>query len=78
MALFPYKKLQKGTSDMSNPYVHSTFTLLLIKQIFEKNKSSKGASESRTQFWPRITHGNTRKSCEICSKLTMKIPKRRH
>ena len=31
-----------------------TFKLLLIKQIFEKNKSLKAASESRTQFWPKI------------------------
>ena len=38
-ALFPYKKLWKGTSDLSNPYVHGTFKLLLIKQFFQKNKS---------------------------------------
>ena len=36
--LFPYKKLSKGTFDLSNPNVHSIFTLPLIKQIFgEKN-----------------------------------------
>ena len=37
---------------MSNLYVDTIFTLLSIKQIFEKKKT---ASESRTQFWPRIT-----------------------
>ena len=31
-----YSFLTSGTSDLSNPYVHSVFTLLLIKQIFEK------------------------------------------
>ena len=35
-ALFPYEKLQKGTSDLSNPYVQSVFTLFLIKQIFQR------------------------------------------
>ena len=28
---FYYKKSINGTSDLSNPYVHNTFTLLLIK-----------------------------------------------
>ena len=36
---------------MSNHYVHSIFTLPLIKQIFEKNKSLRAASKSRTQVW---------------------------
>ena len=54
-ALFPYKKLQKGNSNLSNPYVRSIFTLLLIKQIFEKNKSMRPAFKRWTQFWPRIT-----------------------
>ena len=40
--------------DLSNPNVYSIFTLLLIKQIFNKNESSKVASESWTQLWPRI------------------------
>ena len=44
---------------MIYPYIHSIFTLLLIKQVFEKNKSSRAASESRTQFWPRITSACT-------------------
>ena len=38
---------------MSNPYAYIIFTLLLIKQIFE-NRSLRAASESQTQFWPRI------------------------
>ena len=37
MALFHYKKSIKGTSDLTNPYVHSIFVLLLTKQIFETN-----------------------------------------
>ena len=40
---------------MIYPFIHSIFTLLLIKQIFKKNKSSRAASESQMQFWPRIT-----------------------
>ena len=51
----PKKKVKKGTSDLSYLYVHSIFTLLLIKQIFEKNKSLRAASKSQTPLWPRIT-----------------------
>ena len=36
---------------MSYPYVPNIFTLLLIKQIFQKNKSSREVSERSTQFW---------------------------
>ena len=53
-ALSPKKDLQKVTSDLSNLYGHSIFKLLLIKQIFEKNKSSRAVSKSQTQFWPQI------------------------
>ena len=49
-----------GTSDLSYPYVHSIFTLLLIKQVFEKIKSLRAASEIRTQFY------NYSASYEIC------------
>ena len=31
-------KTAKDTSDLSNSHVHRIFTLLLIKQIFDKNK----------------------------------------
>ena len=37
--LFLKKKSIKGTSDLSNPYVHVIFTLLLVKLISKKNKS---------------------------------------
>ena len=49
-ALFHYKKVKKGTPNLTSPYVHGLFTNFLIKQIFEKNKSSRAASGSRTQF----------------------------
>ena len=45
-ALFPYEKLQKGTSDLSNPYVQSAFTLFLIKQIFQRKISLRAVSKS--------------------------------
>ena len=47
----------KGTSDLTSPYVHCIFSLILIKQIFEKSKSLRIASKSQTQFLPRITPG---------------------
>ena len=49
-ALFHYKEVKKGTPKLTFPYVHSLFTIVLIKQIFEKNKSSSAASGSQTQF----------------------------
>ena len=49
-ALFHYKKVKKGTLILTFPYVHTFFTIVLIKQIFEKNKSSRAASISQTQF----------------------------
>ena len=47
-ALSPKKDLQKVASDLSSLYGHSIFKLLLIKQIFEKNKSSRAVSKSQT------------------------------
>lgn len=35
--LFSYKRLQKGTSNLNNPYFHSTFTLNLIKNFKKIN-----------------------------------------
>ena len=35
-ALFHYKKIKKGTPNLTSPYDHSLFTIVLIKQIFEK------------------------------------------
>ena len=49
-ALFHNKKVKKGTPNLTSPYVHSRFTLVLIKQIFEKNRSLRAASGSQTQF----------------------------
>ena len=49
-ALFQYKKVKKGTPNLTSRYVHSIFTIVLIKQIVEKNNSSTAASGSRTQF----------------------------
>ena len=54
-ALLHYKKVKKGTPDLASPYLRSLFTIVLIKQIFEKNKSTRAASGSRTQFKPKIT-----------------------
>ena len=41
-ALFHYKKVKKGTPNLSSPYVHSLFQIVLIKQIFEKKISHQG------------------------------------
>ena len=49
-ALFPYKKIQKSTPNLTSPYVHSLFTIVSIKQIFEKNKPLRAVSGSQTQF----------------------------
>ena len=38
-ALFHHKKVKKGTLIFTAHYVHSLFTIVLIKQTFEKNKS---------------------------------------
>ena len=54
---FP-RKTMKGTSYLRNSYVHCIFTMLLIKQIFGKNKSSRTAAKSWTQFWARISSVN--------------------
>ena len=35
-ALFHYKKIKKGTPNLTSPCDHSLFTIVLIKQIFEK------------------------------------------
>ena len=32
MALFHYKKVKKGTQILTSPYVHSLFTIVLIKK----------------------------------------------
>ena len=47
------KKLKKGTPIFTSPHVHSLFTTVLIKQVFEKNKSSRAASGSRSLLNPK-------------------------
>ena len=47
---FHYKKVKKGTPNLTFPYVYSVFTIFLTKQIFEKNKSPRVASGSWTQL----------------------------
>ena len=49
-ALFHNKKVKKGTPNLASPYFHSLFIIFSMKQIFEKNKSSRAVSRSRTQF----------------------------
>ena len=49
-ALFHYKKVKKGTLTLTSLYVHGIFTTVLIKQIFNKNKSLRAASGSQNQF----------------------------
>ena len=49
-ALFHYKKVKKGTPYLTPPYVHNLFTIALIKQICEKNRSLRAASGSWMQF----------------------------
>ena len=51
---FMMKKSIKGNSDLNNPYVHSMFPLLLIKQIFQKKPDHRGQHPKARQFWPRI------------------------
>ena len=55
-APFHYKKVKKGTHNFTSPYVHRFFAIVLIKQIFEKNKSSRAVSRSWTQN-AKITPG---------------------
>ena len=47
---FLLKKVKKGTLHLTSPSVHSLFTTVLTKQIFEKNKSSRAVSGNRIQF----------------------------
>ena len=37
--LFHYKKVKKGTPNLTSSYIHSLFTIVLMKQIFEKKTS---------------------------------------
>ena len=53
-AFLLYKKVKKGTPYLTFPYFHSLFTIVLTKQIFEQNKSSRAACRSQNQFLPKI------------------------
>ena len=55
---------------MSNPYVYSILKLFLIKQIFDKEKSSRATSKSWAQFWPKITPACT---CKYLITITDKV-----
>ena len=65
-ALFHYKTVKKGTPNLTSPFVHGLFTIVLMKQIFEKNKSFRAASGNQTQFKPEINPAN------ICFYLRIK------
>ena len=41
---FTTKKLKKGAHNLNSPSIHSILATVLIKQIFEKNKSLWAAS----------------------------------
>ena len=36
--LFHYEKVKKGIPNLRSPYIHSLYTVVLIKQMFGKNK----------------------------------------
>ena len=47
---FTTKKAKKNTPNLTFPSVHNLFTIVLIKEADEKNKSFREASGSRTQL----------------------------
>ena len=48
-----YRNFKKGLCALNKPYVHSIFTLLLIK--FSKKQITEASSECQTQIWPWST-----------------------
>ena len=51
-ALFHNEKVIKGIPNLTSPFVHTLFTINLIKQTSEKYKSSRGAaSGNRTHIY---------------------------
>ena len=52
--LFHCETIKKGTPNSTFSYVHGLFTIVFIKWIFEKNKSSRAASGNWTQFKSEI------------------------
>lgn len=49
---FSLQNGQKGTPNLTSPYVFSLFAIVLVKQIFLKNKSSRAASGSQSEITP--------------------------
>ena len=49
------RAIKRELYESSYPLVHSIFTLLLIKQIFEQIRSLRAAPEIWMQFWRRNT-----------------------
>ena len=66
-ACIHYKQVTKGTCNLNSPYVHSLFTIVLVKHIFEKNKSLRAVSGSQTQFQPKTTSGILEKTWNYSS-----------
>ena len=59
------------------------FFFLISVQKFCSNKCFYKNKQVRSQFLPniylfKVNNRNTRKRCEICLKLTIEIPERRH
>ena len=64
---FTTKQLKRAPLVGPPPYVLSFFTVVLIKQIFEKKKKlSRAGSKSRTQFSRKITPLFCRTSANCC------------
>ena len=42
-ALFHHKKVKKDTANLTSPYVHSLFTIVVIKQTKKKQQVIKGS-----------------------------------
>ena len=51
---FTMKQLKRAPLNLTSSYIHGLFTIVLIKQIFEKNKLLRAASRNWTQFKPEI------------------------
>ena len=56
-ALYHYKTVKKSTPNLTSPYVYGFFTIVLIKQIFEKIKQLRAGSGNWTQFKLEVNPG---------------------
>ena len=64
-------------------YNETTTKNTVLKSYFDKLKEVKvnvvlNVSIPAGNYLPKVNNKNTRTRCEICSKLTIKIPERRH